>query len=91
VVSRSRPDSDINSASRNLITLKRAARHSASSAKLSTNQRSDWLTRENAPTTTINPPKEHLPLKYAGDAMTTGATIEIHPYPAVIQVSLAVA
>jgi hypothetical protein len=33
-------------------------------------------------------PKESLPLKYPGEAMTIGATIEIHPYPAVIQVSL---
>ena len=35
---------DIESASRNLMILKSAARHSASNAKLSTNQRSDWLT-----------------------------------------------
>jgi hypothetical protein len=39
----------------------------------------------------IDKPTQHLPLKYAGDAMTIGATTEIHPYPAVIQVSLAVA
>jgi transposase len=37
------PLSDINSTSRNLITRSSAACHSASSAKLSTNQRSDWL------------------------------------------------